>query len=143
MIPYYRFRSMDKHGIHVEDEDFHSDIDIVFDDCDTAVDRIDDCAHEINNDDRCEVTSFSFKKYTRQVNHIVAYLDRITIYDRILKDDVTIEAFLPGFTLAQIADFINLATENNCSNVTALLLNYKNEHFADFDPMEEFTLGEL
>ena len=143
MIPYYRFRSMDKHGIHVEDEDFHSDIDITFDGCETVIERIDGWGHVINNDDRFEVTSFSFKKYTRQINHIAAYLDRITIYDRILKDDITIETFLPGFTLAQITDFIKLATENNCPNVTALLLNYKNEHFADFDLMEEFTLGEL
>ena len=143
MIPYYRFRSMEKHGIHVEDEDFHNEINIRFDDCNAEVQQIDRHYHEINNDDRFEVISFSFKRYTRQVNHIAAYLDRITIYDRILKDDVTIETFLPGFTLAQIADFIKLATEKGCPNVTSLLLNYKNEHFADFDPMEEFTLGEL
>ena len=97
----------------------------------------------IYNDDRFEVVSFKFSQYTRQVNHIVAYLDRITVYAGILKDDVSIEAFLPGFTLVQIDDFIELSTENNCPNVTALLLNYKSEHFSDFDPQGEFTLGEL
>lgn len=30
--------------------------------------------------------------------------------------------------------------ENNCTNVTVDLLNYRNTHFGDFDPMEEFTL---
>ena len=35
---------------------------------------------------------------------------------------------------------IKVATENNCTNVTALLLDYKNQNFADFDPMEEFSL---
>ena len=47
---------------------------------------------------------------------------------------------MPGFTLAQITEFIRLATENTCTNVTALLLDYKNQNFADFDPMEEFSL---
>ena len=47
---------------------------------------------------------------------------------------------LSGFSLAQITEFIKVATENNCTNVTALLLDYKNQNFADFDPMEEFSL---
>jgi len=85
-------------------------------------------------------SSFSFGKYTRSVNHIVAYLDRITVYGRILKDDVSVAEYLDSFTLAQITEFIKLASENNCTNVTALLLEHQNEHFSDFDPMDEFTL---
>ena len=141
MIPYYRFRGMEKHGIQVEDRDYHNDIEISFAECDATVERIDWNRHNINNDDRFEVTSFSFPKYTRQVNHIAAYLDRVTIYDRILKDDVSVEQFLPGFTLAQITDFTKFATENHCTNVTAMLINYKKKHFPDFDPMDEFILN--
>ena len=140
MIPYYRFRSMEKHGIQVDDCDFHNDINIYFEDCEAWVERIDWQRHQIDNDDRFEVQDFSFKKYTRQVNHIVAYLDRITIYDRIRNDDTSIGAILPNFTLAQILEFIKIASENNCINVTLLLLDYKHEHFADFDPMDEFVL---
>ena len=44
------------------------------------------------------------------------------------------------FTLAQIAEFIAAAQEAQAVNVLALLLEYKNAHFADFDPMDEFTL---
>lgn len=100
--------------------------------CDTRIDEF-----------SVEITSFKPDKQSRQANHIIAYLDSITVRERILKDDITIESFLSSFTLAQITGFLKLAMENNCPNVTALLLNYKNEHFADFDPMEEFTLGEL
>lgn len=96
--------------------------------------------HAIEMDHRFEVRNISFEKYTRKVNHIIAYLDRVTIVERIKKDDVGIAAFLPGFTLAQITEFIKVATENNCTNVTAVLLEYKNKHFASFDPMEEFSL---
>ena len=48
-------------------------------------------------------------------------------------------AFLPSFALAQIAEFIKVSAENNSTNVTGILLKYKNQHFADFDPMEEFS----
>lgn len=140
MIPYYRFADQDKHGIHVEDADFHNSIYIYFDECKVDVKRIDQMRHAIEMDHRFEVRNISFEKYTRKVNHIIAYLDRVTIVERIKKDDVGIAAFLPGFTLAQITEFIKVATENNCTNVTAVLLEYKNKHFASFDPMEEFSL---
>ena len=139
-IPFYRFRNQEKHGIIVEDYNFHNDIVIGFKDCDATVKRIDWSRHSIDNNDDFEITSFEYRNYTRQVNHIVAYLDRITITGRILKDDVSIGPSLPQFTLVQITEFIKLASENNCTNVTALLLEYKNSVFSDFDPMDEFTL---
>jgi hypothetical protein len=42
--------------------------------------------------------------------------------------------------LAQITEFIDLASKNECFNVTALLLDYKNRAFVDYDPMDEFSL---
>ena len=50
------------------------------------------------------------------------------------------EDLLSRFTLAQITEFINVAVENNCTNVSAILLDYKNRIFADFDPMDAFSL---
>ena len=47
---------------------------------------------------------------------------------------------MPGFTLMQITEFIAAAQEANATNVFAALLEYKNASFADFDPMDEFTL---
>ena len=140
MIPFYRFSGQSKHGIWVEDEDFHSVIYIIFEDCDAEVDRIDLARHEINMDDRFEVTSFSFKKYTRKTNHIAAYLDKITVFGRIANDDVSVADHIGSFTLAQITECIRIAQENNAVNVTAILLEHKNNNFADFDPMDEFTL---
>ena len=140
MIPYYRFLGQNKHGIYVEDVDFHNEINISFDDCNADIHRIDWLRHEILPDHRFEIRNFCVEQFTRKANHIIAYLDRVTIYDRIRKDDTGISTFLPQFTLAQITEFIKVATENNCTNVTALLLDYKNQNFADFDPMEEFSL---
>ncbi len=56
------------------------------------------------------------------------------------KDDTSVADMLDGFTLAQIMEFIAAAQEVNAVNVLNLLLEYKNTHFADFDPMDEFTL---
>lgn len=39
-----------------------------------------------------------------------------------------------------ITDFIVAAQETNTHNVLAALLEYKNNNFSDFDPMDEFTL---
>ena len=140
MIPYYRFLGREKHGITVADYDFHNEIEISFDDCQAEIERIDWERHNIEMGHRFEVKTFRFKKYSRMINHIATYLDRITVYDRVAKDDVSVEAFLPTFTLAQITEFIKIAQESNATNVTALLLNYKNENSGDFDPMAEFTL---
>lgn len=141
MIPFFCFKGREKHGISVEDSDFHNQIDISFEGCDAYVERIDYRRHDIGMNDRFEIKSFSVGcNMSRMVNHIVAYLDRVTIVERIKKDDVTIASFLNSFTLAQITEFLKVATENNCPNVTALLLDYKSQNFADFDPMEEFSL---
>ena len=140
MIPYYRFLGQEKHGITVSDYNYHETIDISLRDCNALIERIDWRRHEIDVNDNFEVTGFGFKTYSRQVNHIVTYLDRVTVYDRIRKDDITIEQFLPRFTLAQIAEFIKVASENNCTNVTAILLEYRQKNFSDYDPMVEFTL---
>lgn len=140
LIPYYRFSGQEKHGIHVKDEDFHGKIDISFDDCNAEAERIYGGRHSLEISDCFEIYSFSVKRFSRMSNHIVAYLDRATIYERIRRNDTDIAPLLPQFTLAQITEFLKVATENHCTNVTALLLDFKNRNFADFDPMEEFSL---
>jgi hypothetical protein len=72
----------------------------------------------------------------------VFLLDKWTVTKRILQDDVSVVPLLGSFTAAQISEFIRLATEKGCTNVTALLLEYQHEHFGQFDPMAEFTLDE-
>ena len=47
---------------------------------------------------------------------------------------------LQGLTLAQITEFIKIASECTSSNVMAILLDYKNRAFGGFDPMDEFIL---
>ena len=78
----------------------------------------------------------------RAMNAILYHMD-ISLVRRSVEQDrvhVFTEDVLSRFTLAQITEFINVAVENNCTNVSAILLDYKNRIFADFDPMDAFSL---
>lgn len=141
-MPVYRFKG--QYGIYFDFNIGCSELELNFADCDlefenvSAVER-----HYLNLDGTLKLGKFTFEKYTRTVNHIVSLLDKWTIIGRILKDDASIVPLLDGATLAQIMEYTNLAIENNRTNVTAELLNYKNEHFPDFDPLAEFTLEDF
>lgn len=78
----------------------------------------------------------------RRLNAILLHLDRAAIRSHIKKgDDHAVAAALTtDFTLAQINEFIDLSTESEQTACTALLLSYKNEHFADLADMDEFSL---
>ena len=97
-------------------------------------------AYEKYPQHRFEIKQFAVNQYTRRSNHIVAYLDRVTVWDRVQKDDVKVMETMGSFTFAQISDFIKTAQEANAVNVLALLMDYNKKHFGDFDPMNEFTL---
>ena len=142
VLPMYRFSGKEKHGIYSGSLYAYSD-NVGF--------RLDDCTLDFEpstwrigplgaESETYTLGKFSFKKYTRKVNHIVSLLDSWTVEDRLKKDDISVMNLMSGFTLAQITEFIKTAQEANAVNVLALLLEYKNVHFADFDPMDEFTL---
>lgn len=132
-IPLYMLMNKEKHGIIMERQS-----QITLADCSAGLRLVEGHHDWVNND--FEVTDFRFDEFSRQVNHIVVYLDKGTVAGRIRKDDISAAQWFDRFTLAQITDFIRLAQENNAVNVLTQLLEYKNAHFADFDPMDEFTL---
>ena len=91
---------------------------------------------------KMQITSIKPLAWNRRTNTVIAFLDRITIYGRIKKDDLSVMALMDGFTLEQVSDFINVALENKAVNLLAALMNYKNDHFADFNPMDSFLLDD-
>ena len=106
MIPYYRFLNREKHGLTVEDFDYHNDISFDFKGMKIETERIDWERHEIRPEHRFEIKKISYHTYNRQVNHHIVYLDKITVLDRVRNDDSSVADMLPGFTLAQITEFI-------------------------------------
>ena len=89
---------------------------------------------------KLQITSIRPVKWNRRANSVIAFLDRITVYGRIKKDDMSIIKLMDAFTLEQICDFISVAIESRSVNVLASLMDYKNEHFKDFDPIDKFLL---
>jgi hypothetical protein len=142
VLTVYRFVNMDKHGIHSGSlSAFSEDIGFTLDGCSLDYEA---STWRINPYVEQELTyklgKFSFDQYTRRVNHIVSLLDKWTVKERVSKDDISVMNLMDGFTLAQITEFIAAAQEANAVNILAALLEYKNNKFSDFDPMEEFTL---
>ena len=143
-IPYYRFLHQEKHGITIVSNYYGDSFEYTFTGLTVELKRISGWEH-INTDDLFEITEIkpdesSFKRYA---NHIIVYLDHITIWERIQNDDTAIIDLLPQFTAAQINEFISIATEANAVNVTAMLMEYKNTHYPDLDPLAQFTLDFL
>ena len=140
-IPTYRFKGQDKHGIGFAFQYDASELSLSFTDCHldfgpgTAVER-----HFLNLQGELTLGAFRYEKESRATNHIIGLLDKWTVYGRVSKDDASVVRTLDVFTLAQVTELLNFAMENQSTNCIAALLAYKNERFADFDPMDVFTL---
>ena len=139
-IPFYRFVHQDKHGIFVNTY-ISNEVEIYFDALSSNITRHGWQDEPVSMEDKFTINSvWTSGALSRKANHILAYLDRITMYDRVRNNDATIATMLNRFTFAQIMDFIKIANENNSNEVLALLIDYKNKAFSDFDPMDEFVL---
>ena len=137
-----KFKDLDEHGIHGYGlTPFSLDYGLQIDGCELSYQK---SSPRINYDPDGSVYfilgEFSWQEYTRKTNHIVTILDKLIAEDKIKQDDVSVMDMMPDFTLAQIIEFIAAAQEANANNVLAALLEYKNNNFSDFDPMDEFTL---
>ena len=139
-ISYRRAQNAEKHGIHYYDEDFHNWVYFTLDDCELENELTDSGRHELYDDTTFTLGKFTFRKYTRKVNHIVYLFDKWTIQERIEKDDVGILAMLASYNAAQITEFLNMAMECHATNLTAALLEYKHTRFPAYDAFAEFTL---
>ena len=84
----------------------------------------------------------SDEPYSREMNVILLELDKATVSHQIRQDNdpALTDAVLSTFTAAQIKGFIDLAIDSNAVRCTAILLNYRNEHFPEFADMNEYTL---
>ena len=93
-----------------------------------------------------EITMLRFwgqsRYMTREINTILYELQCACVKTAIRKDDAEQLSKLLGehFTIVQIMEFIKMARMNESSMTMAILLNYKNRQFGEFDPMDEFLL---
>lgn len=137
--PYY-FKDQQRRGIHADwyDGDFVSRRE--FSIKGFQVEAKD--AEPQSGNDRVYINIISIKpiEWNRRTNMILSFLDRITIRDRIKKDDMSVMEGIGQFTLPQVKEFITGAQEANAISVLTALLEYTNNRFSDKDPMDELTL---
>ena len=128
-----RLRNQGRHGIYYSNYEG-----ISFTDLDLKCYFSDD--YWMNENITVTFGKFQVTNPSRAANHVLVRLDRWLAAERVRKDDATVVNVLDSFTLAQVTELLNLAIENQCTNCTATLLEYKNQKFPDFDPMDVFTL---
>lgn len=141
-IPVLKFANMEKHGIQSYGVKSFSDaFGFELRDCqldaEASVWRFE---FGVTDDATYQLGDFSVLRESRWSNHIIYILDKWTLTDRILKDDVSIGSLLPSFTLPQILEFINTASKNKAFNSLAVLMDYKNANYQDVDPLKEYVL---
>lgn len=140
IIPYYRFIDKSQHGISVIKDTWGRVMEIYFDDCSIHIQRIDAVDPYYTASDKFQLSYIHLSKHSRRSNHVISYLEQILIKDRIEMDNLQAEHLFDHFTLAQIMDFINLASEKQSINSLAVLMDYKNNAYPNADPMMEFVL---
>ena len=82
------------------------------------------------------------QKLDRQLNSVLYELGRVCVKSAIRQNrgDMLSALLKDNFTAAQIMEFIRIAQELASREAIGILLEYKQTHFADFDPMAEFVL---
>lgn len=134
------FRSlmgMEIHGIHADIYEAYYDVFTLF--------RLIGCHvkydigeyHEVLEDTEIILKSFTFDIYTRQVNHIVSILDRMTAVHRAGKNDVSVKDVLQYCSSDELQEMMRIAAENGCADVSAILLQWKKEHGSSRNSIEQ------
>ena len=138
-----RFRYLvnrSKHGINAKIYDAYEIVDeINLRDCRIRY-KIDEYGEYSLLDTKAILGEFTFRRYTRQVNHIVYMLDKVTVYGRLEKDDTSISKLLARATFTQVQDYIRAANENSSTNCLALLLEEKNRRWPEYDGVGDLLL---
>ena len=133
-------RSRQKHGIDFNFDNGTSELYVSFAGLNLGCEFTEFQRHWLDPDATVVFGKLYVKKPTRRANHVLGLLDKWTVESRIQKDDPTVVQALDSFTLAQITGFLDLAIQQQRTNCTAALLEYKNARFSDFNPMDVFTL---
>ena len=137
-IPYYYLKNQEKRGIHIEwwSNEWTGKHDFKIRGFETKVRE----ENRGQGEQRFEILFLKPILWNRRANMIIAFLDQLTVSERVRKDDMNLLDQIQHFTLAQITEMIKIAQDCNAVNVLPLLMEHKNKYYSDFDPMDEFVL---
>ena len=77
-----------------------------------------------------------------EINAILFAMDKATLMSAVEKDETNRlrDEFLKDMTAAQILELIDVATANKAFNCGAMLQEYKNTHYPEYDAFSDFVL---
>ena len=90
--------------------------------------------------DQLALGDFRVKCASRAANHIICLLDSWTFMTVLQRDELKDTSVLEGSTEAQIHEYIDFCIEHKLTSNTAVLLDYKHEHFGCRNAFDEFVL---
>ena len=141
LFPLSSLEGRDRHGFHLETGGYRDYS------CAVSIDGVglDVRQHDYHAEmggNRMEIVSF--RPYSgitlRRLNHVVAYLDKVCFYPRIASGDMTIMDELDKASFADIIEYINIASENDATELAAALLAYREERFGEYEAVESLLL---
>ena len=83
---------------------------------------------------------FRVKCASRAANHIICLLDSWTFMTILQRDELKDTSVLEGSTEAQIQEYIDFSIAHKLTSNTAVLLDYKHEHFGYRNSFDDFVL---
>lgn len=139
-VPAYCFMNRENDGIHYEKGAGYSSPLLKLADCELDFSWKPSNGIYFTPQDQLVLGSFRVKKVSRAANHIICLLDNWTFMTVLQRDELKDTSILEGCTEAQIQEYIDFSIEHKLTNNTAVLLDYKHEHFGCQNAFDDFVL---
>lgn len=139
-VPVYHFMNKDNDGIHFKKGNQYSPLSLELTDCELNFTWKPSNGIYFTPQDQLILGNFRVKKNSRAANHIICLLDNWTFMTVLQRDELKDTSMLEGCTEAQIQEYIDFSIEHRLTNNTAVLLDYKHEHFGCQNAFDDFVL---
>lgn len=139
-VPAYYFMNRENDGIHFKKGNQYSSLSLELTDCELVFTWKPSNGMYFTPQDQLILGDFRVKEVSRAANHIICLLDNWTFMTVLQRDELKDTSVLEGSTEAQIQEYIDFCIEHKLTNNTAVLLDYKHEHFGCQNAFDDFVL---
>ena len=139
-VPAYYFINRENDGIHFKKRNQYSYLSLELTDVELNFTWKPSNGMYFTPQDHLILGDFRVKEVSRAANHIICLLDNWTFMTVLQRDELKDTSILEGCTEAQIQEYIDFSIEHKLTNNTAVLLDYKHEHFGCKNAFDDFVL---
>lgn len=139
-VPAYYFMNRESDGIHFKKGTVYSSPLLELTDCELDFNWKPSNGIYFTSQDQLILGDFRVKCASRAANRIISLLDSWTFMTVLQRDELKDTSILEGCTEAQIQEYIDFCIEHKLTSNTAVLLDYKHEHFGCRNAFDDFVL---